>query len=269
MKKTRLIGAVCALLFTFLTLPTNAALFSRLAGKVVYDSDLNITWLANGNLAESNTFGVIGFEADGSMNWNNGEPQAWINAMNAHNGIGYLGINNWRFPAAVHPDSTCSNTQPSYSVGTDCIGSEMGHLYYIEFGLAAFESIGLGAVVNIGPFKNVRNDTYWSGTTAENGSQYNFSFASGGQSRSTSADFYVWPVFDGDVFITLLRCDLNDNGEVDAGDLSQVVRMALGSIADDLDCDINNSGFGDGVITISDLVIVYRIVLGIIPEIYN
>ena len=133
MKKLRLSSVICALLFAFLTLPTNAALFSRLAGKVVYDSDLNITWLANGNLAESNTFGVTGFEADGGMNWNNAEPQAWLNAMND---AFYLGINGWRFPATVHPDSTCSNTQPKYSVGSDCIGSEMGHLYYVEFGLA-------------------------------------------------------------------------------------------------------------------------------------
>lgn len=67
----------------------------------------------------------------------------------------------------------------------------------------------------------------------------------------------------------LLRCDLNNNGGVDAGDLTQVLRMVVGSIADDLDCDINNSGIGDGVISTADLVIVSRIVLGLIPAIYN
>lgn len=68
---------------------------------------------------------------------------------------------------------------------------------------------------------------------------------------------------------TVLRCDLNNNGEVDAGDLAQVTRMVVDNIADDLDCDINNGGDGDGVISTADLVIVSRIVLGIIPEIYN
>ena len=267
MKKLLLSSVICTLLVAFLALPTHAALFSRLAGKVIYDSDLNITWLTNGNLAESNTFGVIGFEADGSMNWNNGEPQAWLNAMN---NVFYLGINDWRFPTTVHPDTTCSNLQPNYSAGTDCINSEMGHLYYVEFGLAAFESIGPGSVVDIGPFKNVRNNTYWSGTPANNGRQYTFSFASGGQTNSgTVSDNYVWPVADGDVFITLLRCDLNDSGEVDAGDLSQVVRMTLGNITDDLDCDLNNGGFGDGDVSIADLVILSRIVFGVIPPIFN
>jgi hypothetical protein len=45
--------------------------------------------------------------------------------------------------------------------------------------------------------------------------------------------------------------------------------MVVGNIAEDLDCDINNSGFGDGVISTADLVIISRIVLGILPEIYN
>ena len=68
---------------------------------------------------------------------------------------------------------------------------------------------------------------------------------------------------------TQLRCDLNNNGKVDAGDLSQVLRMVVDIIADDLDCDLNNAGLGDGAISTADLVIVTRIVLGIIPEIVN
>ena len=66
-----------------------------------------------------------------------------------------------------------------------------------------------------------------------------------------------------------LRCDLNNNGTIDAGDLSQVLRMVVDKIADDLDCDLDNGGFSDGVISIADFAIVTRIVLGITPEIYN
>jgi hypothetical protein len=66
-----------------------------------------------------------------------------------------------------------------------------------------------------------------------------------------------------------LSCDLNDNGEVDAGDLTQVMRMVVDDVADDLECDINNGGDGDGAISTADLVIVSRIVLGIIPAIHN
>jgi len=265
--KPYLFAAMCALLLTFVSQSTNAEFFSRYGGKIIYESDRNISWLANGNLAESNTFGIVtGIDPDGSMRWFNGKAQDWLDAMN---NAFYLGRDDWRFPVTVHPDSTCSIVQAKYSVGSDCTGSDMGHLYYIGFGLVSFEGIGIGSVVDIGPFKNVRSDSYWSGTPTEDGYEYSFAFSSGSQGKSYNVYKFVWPVLDGDVFITLLRCDLNDNGEVDAGDLSQVVRMALGSIADDLDCDINNSGFGDGVISLADLVIISRIVLGIIPEIYN
>ena len=79
----------------------------------------------------------------------------------------------------------------------------------------------------------------------------------------------AWAVRDGDVLSTLLRCDLNGNGKTDAGDLSQVLRMVTGIIPGDLDCDLNNGGFGDGIISTADIVIVSRIVLGIIPAIPN
>ena len=269
MDKPHLLGAVCTLLLTFIAQPVNAEFFSRYGGKVIYESDRNISWLANGNLAESNTFGVTGVDADGQMVWANNEPQNWLNAMN---GASYLGKNNWRFPTTVHPDSTCSNIQPKYSAGVDCTGSEMGHLYYIGLDLVSGTEagIGLGSVADIGPFKNVRSSTYWSGTPAHNDKQYSFGFNTGGQFTSDkNRGKYVWPVTDGDVFFTLRRCDLNDNGEVDAGDLLQVVRMTLGSVADDLDCDINNEGFGDGDVSTADLVIISRIVLGVIPEIHN
>ena len=44
---------------------------------------------------------------------------------------------------------------------------------------------------------------------------------------------------------------------------------ADGNIADDLDCDLNNAGFGDSAISPADLVIVYRTALGLLPAIYN
>lgn len=78
----------------------------------------------------------------------------------------------------------------------------------------------------------------------------------------------AWAVRDGDV-ITLLRCDLNVNGKADAGDLSQVLRMVAGIIPEDLDCDLDNGGSGDGVVSTGDVVIITRIVLGIIPAILN
>ena len=64
MKKLRLSSVICVLLLAFLTLPTNAALLSRLAGKIIYDTNQNISWLANANLAESTTFGVENIDSE-------------------------------------------------------------------------------------------------------------------------------------------------------------------------------------------------------------
>lgn len=65
---------------------------SRLSGQAVYDTDINITWLDNTNLAKTNTFGlpratppfgtvgVTSIGPQGEMNWCTAE--AWIDAMN-------------------------------------------------------------------------------------------------------------------------------------------------------------------------------------------
>ncbi len=42
----------------------NAALLSRSSGQACYDDVLNITWIANANLADTTTFGVLGISAN-------------------------------------------------------------------------------------------------------------------------------------------------------------------------------------------------------------
>ena len=67
-------------IFLFITLSigsvhlANAALVTRLSGQAVYDTDLNVTWIADANLAESNTFGVDGIATSGGMSWSSGKP---------------------------------------------------------------------------------------------------------------------------------------------------------------------------------------------------
>ena len=58
MKKSHLFGALCAGVFSLITTISNAALTPKLCGQVVYDDDLDLTWVANTNLAASNTFGL-------------------------------------------------------------------------------------------------------------------------------------------------------------------------------------------------------------------
>lgn len=87
--------------------------------EAVYDTVLDITWLANANLALSNTFGVSGINSDGLMFWNTANN--WISAMNtSNNGSGYMDVDTWRMPK-VDPLNGEGFTSGSsfYSGGSD------------------------------------------------------------------------------------------------------------------------------------------------------
>ena len=108
---------------------THAELQPRLGGAAVYDTDQNITWLSNANLAASNTFGTAGVNADDTMSWF--AAANWITSMNAAK---YLGFSTWRLPVMPTHDPTCSSQETDFSSGFNCTGSEMGHLFYIALG---------------------------------------------------------------------------------------------------------------------------------------
>ena len=117
------------------TCTVTAALIPKLDGMVVYDTDLNITWLTRSNLALTNTFDVNNIRSDGAMQWNTAKN--WIFAMNAAN---YLGYNNWRLPSPINL-SGIHRYAPCYT-SYNCTEIELGHLFYIELGGTAGHSIG-------------------------------------------------------------------------------------------------------------------------------
>lgn len=184
-------------LFTIHT--ADAALLSRLNGQAVYDTDLNVTWLADANLAASNTFGVSGINANGSMVWNTA--QGWISAMNAAN---YLGYSDWRLPSTLQPDSSCSSQSGGMSYGYNCTGSDIGHLFYNELGGTAGVAISTSHNTNYSLFQNIQDSGYWSGTElASSASLYAWveGFARGyeGDSLKLFSDYYGLVVRTGDV----------------------------------------------------------------------
>jgi hypothetical protein len=189
-----------------------AALLSRAGGQAYYDDVLNITWLANANLADTNDFGVAGIAADGRMNWNTA--QSWIGAMNTAN---YLGTSTWRLPTIIDTGTSgCNNTY----TGTDCgynvdlSTSEMAHMFYSTLGnVGRYDTSGsltgcAGApnycLTNTGPFSNLQPYFYWSGTTyAPNASSaWHFGFSNGSQgNRPKAVAFYAWAVSPGDALV--------------------------------------------------------------------
>jgi hypothetical protein len=166
----------------------------------VYDTDLNITWLADANLPVSNSFNVTGIAPNGTVSWNNA--QTYIVAMNAAN---YLGFSTWRLPTTLQPDPSCSTQDAANHVSSDfnCSGSELGHLFYKELGGMANSAISVTHNANFNFFRNVPDGAYWSDTSysVDPSGAWLFRFQSGSQTTSAKMQtaFLVIAVISGDV----------------------------------------------------------------------
>lgn len=194
MKTTQTLLAAVILGTALLTATgAQAALQSRLGGLAVYDTDLNITWLAN-----ANANGTIGTPGAGAMNW------AAANSWAA--GLTVAGFSGWRLPTTLQVDATCSAQGANYSAGLNCTGSEMGHLFYTELGGAANLAIDGTHNASFSLFQNFQDYNYWSATGNANDVNlaWNFTFLGGTQSASYPAGykpttFFALAVRPGDV----------------------------------------------------------------------
>jgi len=118
----------------------SAVLTDRGAG-LIYDSDLDITWLADFKYAQTS-----GFDADGRMTWHTA--MSWAANLEYSDPVRGTTWTDWRLPTALDPDGS----GPCF--GTSCPDSELGHLLFVE-----------GVAPNSpGPFTNFANGSYWSST---------------------------------------------------------------------------------------------------------
>jgi hypothetical protein len=178
-----------------------AELETRLGGKAVYDTDRDITWLADANLPLTQKFNLASsIQADGSMTW----PVAleYIAAMNDQQG--YLGIKPWRLTII---ESGC--------LGVDCREDEFGHLFYAELKGTPNTDIGssgnpdllslFSTNTGVSSIEQGNTSFYWS--SSQGTYVLSFSF-SGGLQAERHPNFnthFVWPVFDGDPEATLFN----------------------------------------------------------------
>ncbi len=190
----------------------NAALLSRSGGLAYYDTDTNLTWVADANLAQTS-----GYDADGLMTWT--QSVGWIASLNAQNaGLGYLGKNDWRLPTVT--DTGTSGCNFAYS-GTDCgfnvdlATGEMARMFYSTLGNTGFFDTSVVAtgcsgttpycLTNTGPFSNLQPLYYWSGPEdALNPSIYvwGFHFGTGDQNNLFKGSaLSAWAVRPGDIAV--------------------------------------------------------------------
>lgn len=136
--------------------------------KFVYDTVLDLTWLANWNAGAGTTFDNGSSTTDGRMTWANAK--AWATSLTDFGG-------RWALPTV----RDIGNDGCNYSnFGTDCgvnvYGSEqarraspLAHMYYDTLGNLGVNDSGGNFVPgfgleNGGPFTNLLPDVYWSAT---------------------------------------------------------------------------------------------------------
>jgi hypothetical protein len=174
-------------------------LLPSLDGRLIYDPALDLTFLADANLAASlppnSPYRVAGINPDGSMN--DDTVQTFINALN--NGA-YLGYTSWMVPTISYDgqNTHCSlqRSAPDIDIGYNCTGpkSQLGELFYGELGGEAGHDIRWTSNWLALFFRNLQPSYYWqcqppsegavcpSGT---GGGQPSFSFRSGYQGHQT------------------------------------------------------------------------------------
>jgi hypothetical protein len=182
------------LLFLALSGTAQASLIDRGNG-MIYDQDLNITWLQDANYAKTS-----GYDADGLM--------VWQAANDWANNLTYGGYSDWRLPTTTDtgtPGCNYANSGTDCGYNVDTSTSELAHLYFDELGNTSYNnSSGLPqtgyGLVNSGPFSNIQAYAYWSGTSTSNTRAWLFYTTLGYQDYDLKAhQLYAWAVRPGDV----------------------------------------------------------------------
>ena len=190
-------------------------------GLSVYDPMAGVTWLADANLAASDTLGLPSCQTpttpincvaqDGSMP-DSSAGQFIIN-MNAYDhGAGYLGQTNWQLPPINASCPTLGCADPN-----DPMKNPLGILFYIQFGLSAGTPVVEPPDIAVGPFLHLWPYPYWScaiNTTqppiqapiqapcnstgaTNNGAEFGFSFGDGYLGTALQAYHFVTAYYVG------------------------------------------------------------------------
>jgi hypothetical protein len=218
--------------------PANAPLVPTADGQTVYDPNLKVTWLSDGNLAGKQTFGVSNINKSGSMDY--ATAVRWVEAMNKlDHGSGYLGHNHWQLPTAPSQDKSCARTgRNGESFGFLCSGSALGSLYYGSLGLREPNTAVRIPANKVGPFNDFQPYLYWSGSAAIDPKQgfVSFSFNTGFQGANVWRNYlYVLPMIKGKLpgtpSATGEGLQVNPDGQTVYDPIAQVTWLADANLA--------------------------------------
>jgi hypothetical protein len=207
----------------------NAALYDR-GGGLIYDDELDITWLQDANYVDTSGYddAIYGTDYGGLLKW--ADAVLWAESLEYYDPVRDTIWKDWRLPVSLPINGfsyqiSGPGEQGWYNGTSDLgynmsapgtayegsTGSEMAHLYYNSLGNIAYldpedggyPQDGWGNLSNLngpGPFINLEGNRYWSSTTQMDDHKFAFSFGMGFQDNpSANGDWYAWAVMDGDV----------------------------------------------------------------------
>jgi hypothetical protein len=125
-------------------------------GGLIYDSDRNITWLANANHGAGSAYDDGFLNNDGKMTWQSA--MDWAANLSYFDSVRGVTYDDWHLPTTLQPDPACSDQNPAFSSGTGCTGSDLGHMFYDELGGTAFASILDSNDPDLALFSNISGD---------------------------------------------------------------------------------------------------------------
>ncbi len=174
-------------------------------GRRVYDAKHDVTWLADGNLAATNTFGVQGINPSGSMSYETA--RRYVAAMNQ---AAYLGRTDWTLPITFGQDKSCDRKNRHY-FGWKCSQSPLVSMFRTAFDLPDYATAVPIPPNEVKGFRNFQPYIYWAGAhnvghdDNENG-MVTFSFNNGFQGANVSRNrMYTLPMVVGPLTVDPTR----------------------------------------------------------------
>lgn len=174
------------ILFSSISLSANATLLSRLNGLAVYDTDSNLTWLADANAGRGTIYDNDPYDlptSDGQMTWTNAT--AWTECLN----VG--GFTDWRLPSALNPDGSA----PCFGY---CDDSELSYLLYVSLGVHHSNSILDGDPASLALFSNIKLGRYGTSTETLTHAWYLDTNSGFLNANGKGCRYFAWAVCTGD-----------------------------------------------------------------------
>ncbi|MFT7776258.1 PEP-CTERM sorting domain-containing protein [Roseateles sp.] len=165
--------------------PAHAELQLRANGSMVYDTETNLTWIANASL------GGLRTQADAVQ---------WAESLS------FGGFDDWRLPTVLPVNGLSLQFDYSEDGSTDVginnagLNSELGHLYYASLGNTAAGLTNTGSFSGLVDPGNPVGPVFWTGTAGESGWGLAFFMGMGAQDQlSMDTLGQAWAVRVGDV----------------------------------------------------------------------